>query len=286
VAEREQLRIGVIGAGRLGASLAVALARAGYHLTAVAGRDPAAAERLAGAMGPGVLAAPSPAGLLANADLVFLTVPDAAIEGLSAALPWEPGHMAVHCSGALGLDALLAASRAGAATGCFHPLQSFPSREPEPARFRGIVCGVEGREPLGGLLEGIAGDLGAGVVRLEGIDRAVYHAAAVLASNCLVGLAAAASRAWALAGLPPESARAALGPLLLAVARNINAVSLEEALTGPVARGDVATVEAHLAALARDPALAALYRELGAELLRIAPVADDHARARLLALLG
>jgi predicted short-subunit dehydrogenase-like oxidoreductase (DUF2520 family) len=90
--------------------------------------------------------------------------------------------------------------------------------------------------------------------------------AAVFASNYVVALASAAARSWALAGLPRESARPALGPLLAAVAANVTAFDLAQALTGPVARGDVGTIRAHLAALSGEPSLRDLYRDLALEL--------------------
>ena len=278
-------RIGVVGPGRLGASLARALVEAGHDVAAVAGRRRGAAERLARRLGPGV-AAVSPSEAVVRCDLVFLTVPDAAIGPLAAQLRWRAGQAAVHCSGALGLDALAPAVEAGAAAGCLHPLQSFASSDGEPERFRGIVCGVEGAAPLGERLERIVAGLGAASVRLEGVDRARYHAAAVFASNYAVATAAAAVRAWAAAGLPPERARDALAPLLLGAAGNVAARELPQALTGPVARGDVETIERQLAALAGEPGLAALYRQLGAELLRLDLGLDAATLARLRELLG
>lgn len=264
--------IAVIGAGRLGSSLALALHAAGYPVRAVSSRSPASAEALATQI-DGAEATP-PEDAVAACDLVFLTVPDGEIAPLAASLPWRDGRFAVHCSGALALDVLAPAAQTGALTGCLHPLQSFPSRSsPEDAsRFRDIACGVEAPPPLDAALEGIVADLGASVIRLEGVDRARYHAAAVFVSNYAVALAATAGRAWELAGLPADRARAALAPLMLGTAQNIAADELATALTGPIARGDVATVERHLAALAPpdgDPALAALYRRLGAELLRL-----------------
>ena len=276
--------IGIIGAGRLGASLAVSLAAAGHRVGAVASRSPRSAAALVAQI-DGDARAREPADVAASCDLVFLTVPDGEIAALSRALPWRAGQAVVHTSGALGLDVLTPAVRAGALAGCFHPLQSFPSRTGEPDRFRGVVCGVEGAAPLGALLERITASLGAGVVRLEGVDRARYHAAAVFASNHAVALAAAAQRAWVAAGLPAEQARPALAPLLLGAARNLHDRDLLDALTGPVARGDADTVERHLAVLADDPALRELYRLLAVELLRLDPPHGDEARRRLRALL-
>ena len=118
-------------------------------------------------------------------------------------------------------------------------------------------------------MEAITRSLGGRAVRLEGVDRATYHAAAVLASNDVVALAVAASRAWAQAGPPAADAPRALAPLIRASADGISERPLPQALTGPLARGDVDTIKQHLAALARDPALADLYRQLALELLTL-----------------
>lgn len=276
--------IGIIGAGRLGASLAVALEAAGYAVAAIASRDPDSAAALVAQLGGGASVRPA-SELARSCDLMFLTVPDAEIGSLAAALPWSVGQAVVHCSGAVGLDALAPAVQSRARAGCLHPLQSFPSRIGDAQRFRGIVCGVEAAAPLGSLLERIVRELGARVVRLEGVDRARYHAAAVFASNYVVALAAAAERAWELAGLPGDQARSALAPLMQGAAANLAERPPAEALTGPLARGDTATVERHLAALGSDPELSALYRRLGAELLRLDLGHAADAAARLRALL-
>jgi predicted short-subunit dehydrogenase-like oxidoreductase (DUF2520 family) len=224
------------------------------------------------------------ASLAANCDVVFLAVPDAAIAPTCEAIIWRPGQVAVHCSGAVGLDALASAVASGATAGCLHPLQSFATREPHPERFAGIACGVEGADPAGSMLQEIVRDLGARPFRLEGVDRKFYHAAAVFVSNLLVALASAGARLWVVAGLPEEMARESLSPLMLTAAANAAALPLERALTGPVARGDVATVEGHLAALTGHPGLRELYRTLSAELLeiRVARTADEEAALRRL----
>ena len=276
--------IGFIGAGRLAASLSAALQEAGYPVTAVASRNAHTAETLSSALGGGVQAGTA-ASVAGTCDLVFLTVADAEISALSAGLPWRAGQAVVHCSGALDLTVLDAASNRGALAGCLHPLQSFPSRSPQPARFKGIFCGIEAPAPLAAYLEDAAHATGARTFRLEGVDRRRYHAAAVFASNEVVALMSAASRLWAAAGLPATTAREALSPLLLAAASNVASHPLSEALTGPIARGDVATVRRHLEALAGEPDLARLYRLLSAELLRLDLGHSPETAAQLAALL-
>lgn len=263
----EEIRsIGFIGAGRLAAALAAALRDAGYPVRIVASRDQASATAFGSRLSMQAAAADA---VVEACDLVFLTVPDSHIAALAGSLPWRPGHSVVHCSGALGLDVLAAAAERGAMPGCLHPLQSFPSRTPEPARLHGIFCGVEAPEPLGAYLEALATAVGSHSFRLEDVDRRLYHAAAVFMSNDVVALASAATRLWHLAGLPQTLGREALSPLLLSAARNVAALPFREALTGPVARGDVATIEGHLRALEAAPDLRELYRRLAAELLNL-----------------
>ena len=245
--------IGIIGAGRLGTSLAAAAGAAGYEVAAVSNSRAQQSLRQ----------------VTEAAQLVFLAVPDGSIAEIAGSLPWRAGQYAVHCSGALGRETLLAAEAAGAITGTFHPLQTFPSRTPEPRRFRGIAIGIEAPVPLGPVLETVATDLGARPFRMEGVDRALYHASAVVASNLLVALASAATRLWAMAGLPEDTGRTSLAPLITAAATNIASMELGDALTGPIARGDIETVARHLAALESAPELRELYRRLSLELLRL-----------------
>jgi len=266
--------------------LAAAFAGAGLRVTHIVGRDGDAAATLTALLeGTGARAA-SLDQAAAEADVLFLTVQDSLLAQVAASIRWNAHHIAVHCSGAVPLDVVAPAMAAGASVGCLHPLQSFPSRTRDPARFQGITCGIEGDDRAMAFLAGVAHRIGANTVLLTGVDRALYHSAAVFASNDVVALMSFAARAWTLAGLPAEQARTALAPLLTGAANNIRDAELPNALTGPVARGDVATVERHLAALSADSQLLDAYRRLGAELLRVAAIADPSARERLRTLLA
>jgi predicted short-subunit dehydrogenase-like oxidoreductase (DUF2520 family) len=257
--------IGVIGCGRLGSSLALALRAAGLPVAAVADHSLAAARRLAQrVLGATAL---TPARLVERCGLVVLAVPDDAIEALCMRLAFRPGQAVVHCSGALPLAVLDAAAARGALRGCVHPLQSFPTKAGSPERLHGIHCGVDADPALHTRLTRLVRALGATPLSLRGVDRARYHAAAVLASNYVVALHAAAEEAFALSGLPRTHARRALAPLTLGTATAIRAQPLEHALTGPLARGDVRTLQRHLDALAARPELRALYAQLGLLLL-------------------
>lgn len=277
--------IAIVGPGRLGSSLAAAVAAAGPPLVAVAGRHSESSLALARALGRPALSC-TPAEAVGRASVVFLAVPDGHVETVCAGLPWRAGHLAAHCSGALGLDALAVARSRGADTGCLHPVQSFPSPTPDPTRFHGIHCGVECTGNRAAILEDIVRSVRATPFSLAGVDRALYHAAAVFVGNDVVALMTAAARAWSLAGLPAALARDALAPLLIAAATNATRMAPAEALTGPIARGDATTVTRHLAALESAPPLRALYVALASELLREAAAGPRPGRDEILRLLA
>lgn len=271
--------IGIVGVGRLGATLARGLAQMGRPIL-IASRT-AQTELLVELGGAASMLPPDQ--VVARAQLVFLTVPDASVASVCAALPWQPDSAAVHTCGGLGLEALDSARARAAAVGVFHPLASF-TRDAGLAQFSGVAIGVEAELPLEARLQAIARGLGGAPFSLRGVSRPAYHAAAVLASNYVVALHVAAARAFELAGLPPEQARAALAPLTRGAADNIARLPLVEALTGPASRADLETIANHLGALAIDAPLASLYRALGRELLRLPLEISEPARAAMIAL--
>ena len=276
--------IAVVGAGRLGTTLALALQAHGYRVVAVTSRRRAHARALAERLNARVC---SERVVWESARLVVLTVPDDAIAELAreARAQLRPGQAVIHCSGALGLDALAPVAEAGAQRGCLHPLQSFPERFGAADRFAGIHCGLEGDGALARQLASMVRALGARPFSLHGVDRARYHAAAVFASNYVVALHAAAEQAWSLAGLPREQARAALVPLSQGAVSALRALPIERALTGPLARGDVQTIDRQLRALRAAPELHAVYAQLAGLLLARPLALGPKPRARLRALL-
>jgi predicted short-subunit dehydrogenase-like oxidoreductase (DUF2520 family) len=278
-------RIGIIGVGRLGSCLARALQHAGLPLTALASARLDRAQALCTELGAQAsVRAVQVTEIGQHAELIFLAVPDASVREVCAQLPLAAAHALVHMSGARDLSELAAAAALGAQVGVLHPLQAFPPGA-GAERFAGIHVGVDASDPvLAGELQALIGALGATPLSLQGVDRAAYHAAAVLVSNYVVALHAAAARAWTLAGLPPDSARAALAPLTAGAAHAVAHNDLAIALTGPVARGDSATVAGHLQALSNDLPLTALYRALARELLALPLTLTPEARAALSAL--
>jgi predicted short-subunit dehydrogenase-like oxidoreductase (DUF2520 family) len=264
-----KLRLIVVGRGNLGRSLAPALRKAGHPVLMVRARTgiPKLALSLQSQLGA----------------VVFLTVPDGAVESvavkLAAAGEAIPRSAAfIHMSGALGLDSL-EALRQRHPVGSFHPLQSFPEPRP-PTAFRGVVVAIDAttmslRRRLGAL----ARDLGAKPRRVDDSQRALYHAAAVLASNYLVALLGEAVGLLEQAGWSEREATAALVRLSEGVLLSVSRRGPTAALTGPIRRGDVETVQRHLIALAEiDSAAGArrvarrveVYRMLGQIALEIA----------------
>jgi predicted short-subunit dehydrogenase-like oxidoreductase (DUF2520 family) len=223
-------RCAVVGRGRLGTALAAALAQAG--------------EVVEGPLGRG--AAPD------AADVVALCVPDGEIARAAAALVPREGVLVGHCSGATTLD-VLAPHEAFS----WHPLMTVPR---EGASFAGAGCAVAGATARAlATAEGLARALGMIPARVEDGDRAAYHAAASIASNFLVTLEAAAERLAASAGAPREL----LVPLVRATVENWAAHGPQRGLTGPIARGDDATVARQRAAVAeRAPDLLVLFDAL------------------------
>jgi len=260
------------GPGRAGSSLALALVGAGWRATGVTGRTPDAASTRAAVARLGCRPVPA-AELGRRAALVVIATPDAAIPGVAAAIApgLEPGALVVHCSGARGLDALapIAAARPDVEVGALHPLQTFAA--PDPSRLRGAWAAVAGPPAVADL----AIALGLVPFVVPDVRRAAYHAAAVVASNHVVALIGQVERIAESVGVPVE----AFWPLVRTTLANIEAYGPRGALTGPVARGDVETVAAHLGAL--EPSERDAYRALALAALALTG-RDDPALTRLL----
>ncbi|MBI2866418.1 MAG: DUF2520 domain-containing protein [Chloroflexi bacterium] len=263
--------IAFIGAGTVGTGLAVSLAQRGYRVVAVSSRSTASAQALAARL-TGSRACSSPQEAARMADLVFITIPDAAIGSVAQQVDWHPHQAAVHCSGADSLDVLEPARRQGAETGTFHPLQSFASGEQAIHNLPGSTFALEASSPgLMEVLKGMARSLGGTPLVLGAGDKVLYHAAAVIACNYLVTLAKLATDLWDTFGIPQQEALRALLPLIQGTVNNLDKVGLPGCLTGPIARGDLGTIQKHLHALAeRAPSLLLAYRELGKQTIPIA----------------
>jgi predicted short-subunit dehydrogenase-like oxidoreductase (DUF2520 family) len=253
-----------IGAGKVGSALAIALQQRDYQVVAIASRNIASARQLAARV-PGAVAYATLAEAARVAGLVFLTVPDDAIRDVAEAILWRPGQIVAHCSGALSLNVLDRATAQGAMAGAIHPLQTFANVDNALQNLPGSTFAIEAiDQEVAAVLEAIAEALEGTPIHLGPGDKVLYHASAVIACNYLVTLESLAASLWRAFGVDRQQAILALAPLLRGTLSNLERVGLPDALTGPIARGDTGTVAKHLAALdARDPHLAALYRNLG-----------------------
>ncbi len=240
--------ITLVGRGRVGGSISRALAAAGVATT-IAGRDEVEAA-------------------CAEAEVVLLCVPDADIvAACSRVVAAAPGLRFIgHTSGATPLAALAAAADRGAATFSLHPLQTVPCAD---ADLTGAAAAVAGSDRVAAdLARAIAERCQMAPFEVGEGSRAAYHAAAAMASNFLVALEASAEELLAAAGI--DSGRELLAPLVLRTAANW-AERGPAALTGPIARGDEATVARHLEAIDEAaPQLAPLYRAMAERTREIA----------------
>ena len=261
--------VGIIGPGRAGVGLALALARAGYLVRLYGRRKRAIPDPLELTVGAAD-AAPPPAWLV-QAGVVILAVRDDAIRPLAEALARggvRPEHVVLHLSGAQGQEALAPLVPSRAALGSLHPLQTISDPERAPERLKGAWAAVEGMPRALDAAERIARALGMRPFRLTGKAKAIYHAGAVFASNYFVVVEAVAQRLLRHAGLSDAEAWQALRPLVEGTLENLLHQQPTDALTGPVVRGDDATIRRHLESLTKDDAL--LYRALGRVALELA----------------
>jgi len=259
-----RLRVGVIGAGRVGTALAVALSRAGHRITAASAVSDASLERVRTYLtGTPVI---QPADVADAADLVLLTVPDDVLPGLVRGLAATgaplAGRMLMHASGRHGLAVLEPAVQQGALPLALHPVMTFTGRADDADRLAGICFGVTAPAVLRPAAEVLVMEMGGEPVFIAEADRDLYHAALAGAANHLVTQVVQAEELLARAGVG-QPARM-LGPLLSAALDNALRLG-DAALTGPVARGDAETVAGHVAALRAEapealPAYLALAR--------------------------
>ena len=252
--------IGIVGAGAVGTALGVALSRAGWPVAAVASRDRGRRERFRQLV-EGSRGFAEANALLDEVELIILAVPDDALPKVAGSLRLYGGQALVHTSGALGAEVLSPAMAAGTQIGAFHPLVAFADTERAVAALRGATVAIEGDDQLAALLADMAEAIGAQPVRLARGSKAAYHAAAVLAAGGLVALLDAIAELGRVAGLDEAGSLAIYGPLIEQTLGNARALGIRSALTGPITRGDVGTLDAHLAALrAHAPGVLDLYR--------------------------
>jgi predicted short-subunit dehydrogenase-like oxidoreductase (DUF2520 family) len=284
----------IMGAGVVGTALAARLVRAGVPVAGLHGRQAELSDAASAISGVLATTGEIPE-ILSQSDIVIISVRDERIREVVDRLLREKrlrkGQVLVHTSGAIASGEVLAAARGQVkALGTLHPLVSFADPRLAAEGLRTVAFGIEGDPEARKLARKLVGQLGARAVVLEAKNMALYHAGAVLVSNYVVALADLGRGLLIEAGVPPDEALPALIPLMTSVVQNLAQVGLPGALTGPVERGDVSSVERHLRTLEqRAPHMVELYRLVGREVVRIAlnkaPL-DADAVARLDQLFG
>jgi predicted short-subunit dehydrogenase-like oxidoreductase (DUF2520 family) len=286
----------IVGAGPVATALAGALRLGGVPVLGLWARR-AAPARLAGSTAGVAAFSSAPPDLLLETEVVILAVRDHVITEVAQMLLGtgliNTRHVLLHCAGAASARELLGpVADKVAGIGTLHPLSAIADGKISMRALKGTVFGVEGdevgRATAGKLVAAISGI----VLPLDGTQMASYHAAAALASNYLVAAIDAAAAVLALTGVAPDKAVQALIPLAEGSLRNIAARGTTGGLTGPVRRGDLATVSRHLDAIRDRPDLAEIYRVLARRAVEIASridgrdAPDRHALEAIRALLG
>ena len=281
-------RVLIIGAGHVGRGLFRAFRSSGVSALGLHGRRPSGFATSSGALPPSI----------AEANTIVIAVRDDQIDDVLADLIAErgtggrgrlaSGTVIVHTSGGAEPELLPRLADLGLSGGTFHPLVPFANPERASELLKHAWIGIDGDEQARATSRRLAGHIGARTLEIPAGAKSVYHAAAVMSSNFPVVLAAVASSMLTGLGIPERSAQQAVHSLMEAAVSNMSGTTPEEALTGPVARGESDTVMRHLSALRGDPEARAVYKRMSLAALEIAarggtdPVRIEEIRKMLL----
>jgi predicted short-subunit dehydrogenase-like oxidoreductase (DUF2520 family) len=265
----------IMGAGVVGTAMAARLVRAGVPVIGLHGRQAELSEEASAISGVLATTGDIP-DVLSESDVVVISVRDERIREVVDRLLKEKrlraNQVLLHTSGAYPSGDVLAAARKHVrAIGTLHPLVSFADPRLAAEGLRTVAFGIEGDEEARKVAKRLVALLGARSVVLDAKNLALYHAGAVMVSNYVVALADLGRSLLVEAGVPQDEALPALIPLMTSVVQNLAQLGLPGALTGPIERGDVSSVERHLKILAdRAPETVDIYKLVGRHVLRLA----------------
>jgi predicted short-subunit dehydrogenase-like oxidoreductase (DUF2520 family) len=274
----------IVGAGNLATALAPALLEAGYAIDQIISRASNAslrkARRLAIKVGASAV---SRAGPTIRAEIVWFCVPDSAIasaaDSLSSAADWK-GKVALHSSGALSSDELAALRRRGAAVASVHPLMTFVAGS-QPV-LNEVPFAVEGDARAGRAARAIVRNLHARAFPIRKQDKALYHAWGMFVSPLLTALLAASENVAGAAGVNKNAARKRMLPILRQTLANYARLGAPQSFSGPIARGDSATVQKHLEVLRKVSGARSVYVALARQALHDLPAKNRAALEKIL----
>jgi predicted short-subunit dehydrogenase-like oxidoreductase (DUF2520 family) len=272
-------RIAIVGAGRLGSSLAVALSRAGYQVSELVGRRSSRSAGKTRRLARKLHARFSlPEAAYLDAEVIWFSVPDREISSSARSLarrgPWQ-GKTAFHSSGALTSAELGALERQGARVASVHPLMSFV-RGVVPS-LEGVPFALEGNPGAVKVAKEIVRNLGGIAFRIPAKNKVAYHAWGAFASPLAIALFVTAEQVAAAAGIPPREARRRMLPILRQTLENYRRWGAAAALSGPLVRRDLEVIGKHLEALKTIPEAQDVYRALSRSALRLLPVGERRA---------
>jgi predicted short-subunit dehydrogenase-like oxidoreductase (DUF2520 family) len=250
-----KLKVSIVGAGRVGRTLGRHLRRHGWRIGTVVTRSPVSSRAAVRTIGAGQPSA-GPAVSVLAADVILLGVPDDALAAVSAALAkiggssWR-GKVVLHTSGALDSNVLAPLARLGAATGSIHPMQTFGGKI--APNLQGVTIAIEGTPRALRIARTIAKTLGGAPVVIARQNKPVYHATAVLAAGSGFPLIEISVQMLVGIGFSRRRALQTLLPLSRQMLDNIERIGSRSAWTGPLSRGDYATIAKHVRVLRRYP---------------------------------
>lgn len=272
---KDKSSVSIIGAGRLGGALAIALARKDYKIAALVTRKIETATRIAQQISPRpeIVTAENLV-KLPSSEIVFIAAPDPQIEPTAAVLAANPNFNSetvfLHTSGSLSSDILRKLNEKGASVGSLHPLVSVSDSIAGAEKFANAFFCVEGERRAVAAAKQIAADLGGESFEINPEFKTLYHAAAVMTAGHLVALFDVAAQTLSDCGIEKTDARRILLPLAQSALENLGRQTPAAALTGTFARADVETMRNHLAALQANETALRVYVELGKRSLELA----------------
>jgi predicted short-subunit dehydrogenase-like oxidoreductase (DUF2520 family) len=267
-------KIAIIGAGKVGTAMGYLLRDCGYCIVAVASRTIDSAKRAIDFIGEGE-ASTNLKNTAKKAEIVFITTSDGAIKNVCKKVASEGGFhrgsVVLHMSGALPSDILSSARDVGCHIASVHPLQSLADVREAINNIPGSYFCIEGDEGAVSIAKQIVAALKGKEIMLHVDKKPLYHAGAVVVSNYLVATIGLGLELYEVAGIKKKDSLNALMPLIKGTIKNIEAIGIPSALTGPISRGDVEIVECHLNALSKErQGLVRLYTELGRYAVEVA----------------
>lgn len=268
------ISVAIIGAGRVGTALAMALNRKGLAISAVVSRSKNSAAECASRVNCPIYS-DQLASLPEETRAIFVTTPDASLASVASRLSESTlnfeGKFVAHTSGLCTSAVLESLQLKGALTASIHPMQTFAANKKDWQRFEGIFFGIEGQPKALEICKQFANFLSANYVTVTKDLKPLYHAACVFTSNYLVALMSVPAMLFEKLNLSDHDSARCLQPLLEGAVDNIKKLGLVNALTGPIVRGDVETIKRHLEILRENvPEFVPLYSLLGTQALALA----------------